>query len=123
MPILFVYGTLKRGDCRHRFLAGSRFLGLAVTSPGYRLFNLGDYPALVEDPSGGQIEGELYEVSGHGLRVLDEVEAVADELYVRRSIQLASPTTQPTAEAYFYLGSVTGKREILRRWIVPRPSM
>ena len=31
MPLVFVYGTLKRGDCRHRFLAGSKFLGLAAT--------------------------------------------------------------------------------------------
>src|SRR5262245_60251394 len=111
MPVVFVYGTLKRGDCRHRFLAGSKFLGLATTEPGYRLFNMGEYPAMVEDPRGGQIEGELFEVSLSTLRTLDEVEGVADVLYSRRPIRLVTPVEG--AEAYVYLGSVLGKRELM----------
>lgn len=117
MPIVFVYGTLKRGDCRHRSLAGSKFLGLATTENGYRLFHMGEYPAMVEDSHGGQIEGELFEVSEATLRVLDEVEGVADVLYTRHPVRLINPVEG--AEAYVYLGSVVGKRELSRRWIVP----
>ncbi len=120
MPVVFVYGTLKRGDCRHQFLAGSKFLGLATTAAGYRLFDLGEYPAMVEDAGGGQIEGELYEVSDATLRVLDDVEGVADVLYTRRAVALAPPPQYESADAYLYLGSVTGKKELLFRWDVPR---
>ena len=120
MPLVFVYGTLKRGDCRHRFMAGSQFLGLATTVPGYRLFHLGEYPAMVEDSSGGQIEGEVFEVSDATLRLLDEVEGVADTLYVRKPIPLLDRFATMTVEAYLYEGNVGGKRELLRRWDVPK---
>jgi gamma-glutamylcyclotransferase (GGCT)/AIG2-like uncharacterized protein YtfP len=120
MPLVFVYGTLKRGDCRHRFLAGSKFVGLATTGPGYRLFHLGEYPAMVEDPTGGQIEGEVFDVSDTTLKLLDEVEGVADTLYVRKPIPLVDRFADMTVEAYLYEGNVRGKRELLRRWDVPR---
>lgn len=120
MPVVFVYGTLKRGDCRHQFLAGSKFLGLATTAAGYRLFDLGEYPAMVEDPAGGQIEGELYEVTEATLQMLDEIEGVADVLYVRGQVRLASPDEAPLAQGYIYLGAVTGKLELIRRWMVDR---
>ncbi|QDT56128.1 Gamma-L-glutamyl-butirosin B gamma-glutamyl cyclotransferase [Caulifigura coniformis] len=119
MPLVFVYGTLKRGDCRHRFMAGSRFLGIATTAPGFRLYNLGEYPALVEDNSGGQIEGEVYEVSPAILEVLDEVEGVADSLYVRKRLPLMTPFAESAVEAYLYEGDIRGKRELQRRWDVP----
>ncbi len=120
MPVVFVYGTLKRGDCRHRYMAGSRFLGLATTERGYRLFDMGEYPAMVEDLSGGAIEGELFEVSDATLEVLDEVEGVADVLYSRRAVRLEGDPSSLGAEAYLYLGSVAGKRELMHRWVVRR---
>jgi gamma-glutamylcyclotransferase (GGCT)/AIG2-like uncharacterized protein YtfP len=120
MPLVFVYGTLKRGDCRHRFMAGSKFVGLAATASGYRLFHLGEYPAMVQDPAGGQIEGEVFEVSDATLRRLDEVEGVADTRYVRKPIPLVDRFAGMTVEAYLYEGSVRGKRELLRRWNVPK---
>ncbi len=118
MPVVFVYGTLKRGDCRHHHLAGSRFLGHATTETGYRLFHMGEYPAMVEDPAGGQVEGELYEVSEATLRVLDEVEGVADVLYARQRIRLASPKHLTLTEGYLYRGAVAGRPEIFDRWNV-----
>jgi gamma-glutamylaminecyclotransferase len=120
MPVVFVYGTLKRGDCRHRFMAGSKFLGLATTAAGYRLFHLGEYPAMVEDPIGGQIEGEVFEVTDSTLRLLDEVEGVADTLYIRKPILLMDLFADMTVEAYIYEGNVRGKRELARRWEVPK---
>ena len=61
---LFVYGTLKRGGCRHAPLACQRFLGEARTAPLYRLYDLGSYPGLVPADEGGDVvHGELYEVA------------------------------------------------------------
>lgn len=118
MTYVFVYGTLKRGDCRHRYLAGSHFCGRAVTAPGYRLFDLGSFPGLVESTTGACVEGELYRVTAPLLRVLDEVEAVADQLFARRLIRLQAPQTDVPAEAYFYLGDVSHRRELVRTWPV-----
>ena len=48
---LFVYGTLMRGECRERHLAGQEFVGAAQTAPGFRLYNVGEYPALGSSPN------------------------------------------------------------------------
>src|SRR5207248_3399857 len=77
---LFVYGTLKRGGCRHRLLAGQRFLGETRTRPRYALFDLGAYPGLVPEAEGESVHGELYEVDAGLLAVLDEEEG-APELF------------------------------------------
>jgi gamma-glutamylaminecyclotransferase len=118
MTHVFVYGTLKRRDCRHHFLAGSHFCGQAVTARGCRLFDLGSFPGLVEASTGGCIEGELYRVSEATLSRLDVVEAVADQLFVRLPIRLQAPHAEVEAQAYFYLGDVSRRRELVRAWPV-----
>ena len=45
--VLFVYGTLQRGQRNQRLLRGQRFLGVARTVPRYRLYDAGAYPAFV----------------------------------------------------------------------------
>ncbi len=102
---LFVYGTLKRGDCRHGILAGQIFQGEARTAPRYRLYNVGSYPALVESTDGLAIEGELWRIDDACLARLDEVEGVAEGLYERRAIQLAAPAGDISAQSYFFLKS------------------
>lgn len=105
---LFIYGTLKRGDVRASLLDRQTFLGKAATAPYYRLFNTGDYPALVEAPPldlpGVSISGELWQVDQTCLNRLDEEEAVDEGLYERRPIELAEKQTN--VQAYFYLPSV-----------------
>ncbi len=41
-----------------------------------RLFDLGDYPALVADASAAWVEGEIYEIPEHGWSALDALEDV-----------------------------------------------
>jgi gamma-glutamylaminecyclotransferase len=111
---LFVYGTLKRGLCRHYCLAGERFLGEARTLPRYRLLNLGDYPGLVEAAVGGRpIAGELYAVSPACLERLDRMEGVDVGLYARQAVALQ--TGEP-AEAYFFLLPEEGYPDCGERW-------
>ena len=65
--LLFVYGTLKRGCCNHRHLAGQRFVGPARTVPGFTLYDLGGYPGLApapEDTAG--VAGEIWAVDAAG---------------------------------------------------------
>lgn len=113
---LFVYGTLKRGQPRHRFLAGQKFLGTARTLPLYRLFNLGDYPGLVERGDGRSIEGEIWEVDSDCLAILDAVEGCDKGLYRRANIQLVSPHDQITVFSYFYEKAIDGKADCGTRW-------
>lgn len=59
--LFFVYGTLKKDHCNHRFLKKGKPMGSMLTEPKYTMYNIGGFPGVVE---GGNtsISGELYEV-------------------------------------------------------------
>jgi hypothetical protein len=64
--VLFVNGTLMRGEPLHGNLAGAKFLGSATTAPHYRLFSVHDvHPAMLRQTSGpgAAVNGELYRLS------------------------------------------------------------
>jgi gamma-glutamylaminecyclotransferase len=113
---LFVYGTLKRGGCREFAMAGQRFVGAARTQPAFRLYQCGDYPALVRDANGISIEGELWEVDGACLSKLDEIEGVSMRLYERAAVSLLPPHDGEHVDSYFYLRSVNGLQDCGPRW-------
>lgn len=116
--LLFVYGTLKRGDVRATLLNGQRYLGQAQTAPRYRLFNVGDYPALVEatplDLPGRSIEGELWLVDDACLARLDEEEGVDEGLYERGTIELVGSPAR--AMTYLYGQSTEGLADCGANW-------
>ena len=102
--LIFAYGTLMRGECRHQYLDNQQFLGEALTLPKYRLVNCGTYPGLLDAPESGQsVYGEVWAVSAACKRVLDEVEGVDDKLYETRTVQLGSQFAASPVIAYFYL--------------------
>ncbi|MCP4812801.1 MAG: gamma-glutamylcyclotransferase [Planctomycetaceae bacterium] len=102
---LFVYGTLKRGCSRERFLQGQKCLGAAMTRPGYCLYDNGSYPAMVREPGADPVQGELWEVDEACVEQLDQVEGVPT-LYQREIVELVAPFSQP-AETYLYQQSVS----------------
>lgn len=109
MPsLLFVYGTLKQGLCRHSFLGSSPYMGLGKSLPVYRMFDLGDYPGLVRHDAGNRIDGEVYEVDDVALARLDVVEGVDQGFYQRGLIELESPWDDRDVMTYFYLKSTVG---------------
>ncbi len=117
--LLFVYGTLKRGGENHALLAAQQFLGAARTAPGYTLYSLGDYPGLSTlpgDQSG--VEGELWCVQPECLALLDELEGLAEGLYVRSVITLAELILAAPVETYFYARNLEGYRPIGAHWSV-----
>jgi gamma-glutamylcyclotransferase (GGCT)/AIG2-like uncharacterized protein YtfP len=87
--LIFVYGTLRRGERNHAQMGRSRFVRSVATAPRYRLVDLGSYPALLE---GGDmaVHGELYEVDDQHLPQLDAFEDVPS-LYERRPLELEVP--------------------------------
>ncbi len=97
MHRVFVYGTLKRGEANHHWLAGGRFGGRRRLR-GVRLHDLGPYPMAVPAEDAALIHGELYAVDPAGLAALDRLEDVPVE-YERHCLLLTDDT-----EAWVYLG-------------------
>jgi gamma-glutamylcyclotransferase (GGCT)/AIG2-like uncharacterized protein YtfP len=112
MPLLFVYGTLKRGFRLHHHMRSAQFVAAARTGPGFSLYQLDWYPAMVADPDGAGVSGELFEVPEALLAVLDEVECVP-ELYLRLEVPLVQQDGVPAqALAYVYQQPVTGRLRV-----------
>jgi gamma-glutamylcyclotransferase (GGCT)/AIG2-like uncharacterized protein YtfP len=85
--LVFVYGTLKRGQPNHHQLAGSRFSGQAELA-GLELYDLGPFPMVIACPHpAAVVHGELYGVSPELLARLDRFEGVP-RLYERQQRQL-----------------------------------
>ncbi len=118
MSLLFVYGTLKTGECRATLLRGQIKRGNGKTLPKYRLFRLTGFPGLVEsaENQGLEIEGEIWDVEPDCLNRLDEEEGTDAGLYERRLIELAPPFHDAQVEAYFYLQSIAGREDCGSRW-------
>lgn len=73
--LVFVYGTLRRGDVRdiNRLRPAPQFVAMGKVAGV--LYNLGPYPGIVLGGA-GSVVGEVYEVSAELERVLDEIEEV-----------------------------------------------
>src|SRR5687768_3602276 len=99
--LLFVYGTLKRGQRNHALLRDQRYVGVAETTPKYRLYDLGSHPGAVRDEANGvAVRGELWAVSACALAELDDFEEVPD-LFVRAVIEIPG---WANVQAYFWNG-------------------
>lgn len=117
MHRIFVYGTLKRGCKNHAHIKDQTFETVARSLPGYRLYDLGQYPGLIEDAADGEgVAGEIWQVDAQALRRLDRFEGTTEGLYVRRAIRLAAPHDLQPVDAYFYLRPVTGYSAIGPEW-------
>ena len=87
MTRLFLYGTLKSGQSNHHRLNGQTFIGNAITTTSYQLFEVacreepfGPYPALIHLPHpqintpGLSVMGELWDVTDDCLDMLNQYE-------------------------------------------------
>jgi gamma-glutamylaminecyclotransferase len=100
--ILFVYGTLKRGERNHRLIADQEFLGEALTEPRYRVIDLGPHPGLVVDEANGlAVRGELYAVSDTSLAKLDAFEGAE---FPRGPVAIPD---REKVHAYYWNGAVS----------------
>lgn len=111
--LVFVYGTLKRGCSNHHVLAGQQFLGDARTIPGYRLYNLGEYPGMIASPDDTLgVLGEVWSVDAPTLARLDAFEGTAEGLYRRELVKLLPPFADHPVDTYLYAQSVAHRRLI-----------
>ncbi len=93
--LVFVYGSLRRGERHAHLLAGERYIGAHKTEPRYTMFSLGDWPAIMV---GGDVAivGDVFRVDRPELGHLDEFERLP-HLFVRHRI----PT--PYGQAWVYV--------------------
>ena len=119
--MVFVYGSLKRDQPNHHWLAGAAWLGEASLE-GVQLFDLGPFPMAVALPPSQQacdpLRGELYWVNGSTLDRLDQLEG-APRLFQRHWMPLNDGRS-----AWVYLGRARQVRhapQILSgHWMGPR---
>lgn len=105
---VFVYGTLKRGQCREQCWPFEPIRIDSGTVQG-NLFSRPDYPALL--PGDNRVTGERWEFEidqmGRVLEVLDEIEGTDSnspgDLYHRRSVVVWSLEGGELGPAYTYL--------------------
>jgi gamma-glutamylcyclotransferase (GGCT)/AIG2-like uncharacterized protein YtfP len=98
LPVLFVYGTLKRGCWNHDLVSGSEYLGGGVVR-GYTLLVDG-IPYAVPSPKNCLVRGELYRVDWATVRRVDRLEG-HPEWYKRTLVRVE--TKEGTVEAYMYV--------------------
>lgn len=125
--VILVYGTLKRGDCRHGAMEGCRFIGPARTTADYTLYSCGSFPALVKatDDFRTGVVGELYEAPTALLdQHLDFIEGVP-YLYRRGIVEIAEVQTDnpndakiTEAVAYVYQRPIEALEHIGTEWVV-----
>lgn len=73
--LIFVYGTLKRGNLLDYALRGAEFLGESRTiDKSFRMFCNGHYPLVTIAYYGYRITGEVYNIDESLLRRLDSIE-------------------------------------------------
>lgn len=102
MELLFVYGTLLRGEEREGLV--SQFEARAAITLGKLWRVPAGYPALQFSMEGTPISGEVLTISGSPvLSVLDLYEGVGEGLYDR--IRLPIQTDKGTEQAWAYVMS------------------
>ena len=96
--LVFVYGTLRRGDARSMSIRfpGSKFIGDGKV--GGSLYDLGAYPGLLLNESNSLVSGEVYEVDDEILNELDDFEASSD--YRRRQVEVSLGSERRTCWIY-----------------------
>lgn len=92
---VFVYGTLKKGKGSHRLLSSAEFLGEAVTTPDFTMYDFGYFPAVVAGGESGVL-GEVYTIGKKIRRRLDTLEGHPN--YYQREL-----IDTPYGRAYIYL--------------------
>lgn len=96
--LVFVYGTLRRGDARSMTIRFPTSTFVADAKVNGSLYDFGAYPGLLLDDSTALVTGEVYEVDDETLTQLDEFEATS--AYVRKAVAAVVPDGRKTCWIY-----------------------
>ena len=111
MNRVFVYGTLKRGQRNNHFLREAEFIARHTTAAIYSMYDFDDYPAVCIEGRHA-VHGELYRVSDHQFRLIDDL-----EWYPHFYQRIEIPTDHGDAWMYIVRRKLCrGKRLLRGRW-------
>lgn len=80
-----VYGSLMKGLSNHKLLKDSEYVGIYYSLPIYSLYSLTYYPGLKLNGN-TSVKFEVYKVTPEVFKKLDELEGVAQEYYVKSTV-------------------------------------
>ena len=110
MHNIFVYGTLMKGFRNHIVILGSKCISRDAVLEGYAMYDVGPYPAIVEE-KGGKVKGELYEVRDSKIKTLNKMEGEG-LLYKRTFVKVKVGGAEVDGETYVYLLDVSGLEKV-----------
>lgn len=87
--LVFLYGSLKRGQMNHNIVEKSTFIDCGITEEHYNMYAYDNFPMLIESEEESNIRGEIYEVSDEILESIDFLESNG-EFYERKLIKIES---------------------------------
>ena len=91
--LVFVYGTLRKGQRANHYLETSQFLDEGRLD-GYNIYDLGSYPGVKKyEGFPSRVKGEVYEVSSKWIPILDRYEGCRpndpeQSLYLRAQVDV-----------------------------------
>jgi gamma-glutamylcyclotransferase (GGCT)/AIG2-like uncharacterized protein YtfP len=107
---LFVFGTLRQGQCNHFLLAGKYGRKLAAELHGF----VRVHPLMIVPGAGGKVQGELYFLHAHSysrtLADCDELEEVPANTLIGpdyRRLRVRVSTEEGEFDAWVYVASET----------------
>lgn len=106
---VFVYGTLKKGECNNRLLEHSQFISSA-TIRDFTAINTPSFPYAIRTREAKMLHGEVYKITPTVLRILDSLEGYPNH-YDRGTVDIVgkscyiyflpdSPRVQNLKETY-----------------------
>ena len=109
--LVFVYGTLRRGNAGAMSTRFPRSTFIADAKVNGTLYDLGAYPGLLLDDSDSLVVGEVYEVDDETLNELDQFEASSNYSRKQAEVSLATHKTkcwiyEPDPEFYSLLNQI-----------------
>ncbi len=106
--LIFVYGTLMKGNSNHEhYLGKSRYLGDGLLK-GYDLYNLGSYPGIISSRS-GWVKGEVYSVTPETLKRINMLESEGSLYSLQKRTVEMDGISVPSVGVYVYLRKVDKK--------------
>jgi gamma-glutamylcyclotransferase (GGCT)/AIG2-like uncharacterized protein YtfP len=121
VDLLFVYGTLMRGESNHDYLAQERTSSIVPATIRGTLYDFGEYPGLRLE-GGGRVHGELVELAtpAETLAVLDELEEEGHE-FERTLVEVDADGERRVAWTYVYARETAGAAIASGDWRKRRP--
>lgn len=108
---LFVFGTLRQKQPNHYMLGlNSTYAGIGVLQ-GFKMHDLGSFPAIVPSDTEHKIVGEIYEV--HETKLLERIDDMERSAGFTRWIGKVTDTFGHEHTCYFYVFSNKEVAEML----------